>query len=384
MRSVLAAAVTIGAVLTPALADRGESTERAVSTAAQSPGKSAVARGRVVDDHGKPQEGVTVQLVAWPSVEELARQQPGEELPLRVLDTTVTDQSGSFEVGVDLDDIPLLSDATGVDVEVYVEGKQEPIGFSTAPGQLRNHLPPQALGDIKRNGPPPSTSAGGLIGSHRPAGQHSSPLGACTPLTTDLMSTSNLKTKLGEAHVSYLNAAASFTYTAGASSTLGYGVSVSGGLGTFSSGGTVTRSWSATITYPAVTTGQSRQFYTYFQYGKYRIKCYALHIGPADWWYQYEFRPIILWGGGGLTTISPRTSTKCTHFSAGMGSENSTTTAYTWSSGVASAGIIGINLSSRTGHSSSAKIRYKFNVGGQLCVIAGGSPSTAQIAVAKP
>ena len=91
-----------------------------------------------------------MQLIAWPPQDELQQQQPGEELPLHVLDTTVTDAAGVFEVGISADDAVLYAeaDSIGLDVELYIEGRSTPVGFTTTPGQLTGRLPPHTVPDI--------------------------------------------------------------------------------------------------------------------------------------------------------------------------------------------------------------------------------------------
>lgn len=386
MRPVPAIAVAVGAV---ALAIAGvtaiSSSSRPAVVEADTPPGLAIAAGRVVDDHGSPQAGVRVQLVAWPSVDQLAAQKVGETLPMRVVDVATTARDGSYRVGpASAAELTALRGSGTLDLEVYVDGIETPASFSVPAGVPSDRVPVQALDNIVRRGGAAGSPKGAVRTAHRPGVQWDHALGACTPISTTLLSTSIVPVKLGEAHVKNINARASFTYTSGASSSLGVGVSVSGTYGTFSSAGTVTRSWSTTIGFPNVTTGQSKSFGTSFQYGRYQVKCYALNIGPAEWWYQYEFRPIVLWGGTSMASVTPRDSSRCTQYLATATQSNETASAYTWTTGAQTAGFIGINLSSKTGHNAASKIVYTFGTTGWLCAVYGASPATAQVAVAKP
>ena len=198
------------------------------------------------------------------------------------------------------------------------------------------------------------------------------------------MSTSVVNTKLGEVHIGGINAVATFTYITGASSTLGAGFSISGSYGSFSSSGTVTRSWSAPNQFTPVSKSQSRSFYTNFQYGKYKTKCYRSDIGAHDYWYEYAFKPIQFWGGGSAVPVSPRTSSLCSYYTTNHVYGVDRVTAYEWSTGAATAGTIGVNLSSRTGHTSSSKISITMKQAGWVCAVAGATPGTATIPYVKP
>lgn len=170
---------------------------------------------------------------------------------------------------------------------------------------------------------------------------------------------------VGSIHIGPNGKSMKFTYTGSASSTLGVGVSTSGTYGTFSANGTVSRSRSNTTSYPWYTAPIHRHLDTQFSYGKFWVE-YADSMHGTG--HNYQVRSIRHEGGTrGRDTRRP-SATYCVPYNEpGSGGTKSTTNAKRWARGAKLEGAIGINLSSRTGYRTNAKIDYVFRTRGRLC-----------------
>lgn len=163
---------------------------------------------------------------------------------------------------------------------------------------------------------------------------------------------------------SYANAGSTtgtFTYSSGASSTIGVGYSATGNKGSYSQSGTSTASSNGSVSFGTRSGGYS--YATYFKFGKYGSYCYPVGSKKnIDSYYAYKVRPSSYAGGGTVNSSTTPSATKCTDFSGGgtVITRNSKS-ANTWSSGASLDAVIGINLSSKTGYTSTAKLSYKNN-----------------------
>jgi hypothetical protein len=109
--------------------------------------------------------------------------------------------------------------------------------------------------------------------------------------------------------------------------------------------------------------------YTYFNYDKYLVGC----TGSM----KYQVRATS-WVGGASTWVPPTapTANYCLSYAKGTTFTKDTTTAYNFSSGADLSGAIGIDLSARTGYSSSAKVKFVFGATRHLCGTNGYPGST--------
>ncbi len=151
---------------------------------------------------------------------------------------------------------------------------------------------------------------------------------------------------------------AKFTYTSTAESTLGVGTSVTGSSGSWSASGTLSKSSASTTTFAQTVGRKFTGYTTNFTYGKYDQLCHDLS-GGAEYHVNYFFQPIKHDGGGSPVTLATvPTATHCVDLGAGAAWSTTTATATTFSTGAAVSSVIGINLSSRTGYTTKAKITY--------------------------
>lgn len=89
-------------------------------------------------------------------------------------------------------------------------------------------------------------------------------------------------------------------------------------------------------------------------------------------------------GGTAVTSSTTPRATYCETYFAGSGFMKRTSTATTFSTGASTSGIIGINLSARTGYSTSAKITFSFTKDRALCGTNGHAVGTPGRLVVRP
>jgi hypothetical protein len=160
----------------------------------------------------------------------------------------------------------------------------------------------------------------------------------------------------------YMNA----VYNSGSSSTLGIGFSTSGTYGSYSQSGKTSKSSTATQTFQQKTGAHSWFFDSYFRYGKYVIYC--------DWGFgsyidHLEVRPTSYAGGTHYREVGGWTvqSKYCVPESIGASFTKNSTQAQEWSDGLDIDALIGIDLSTVTGYTSSTSVKFSFTANRRLC-----------------
>jgi len=173
---------------------------------------------------------------------------------------------------------------------------------------------------------------------------------------------------------------AKLTYASGSSSTLGVGFSSSGSVGSFTASGSTTVSSSATIGMSPISSVAGRYWKTQFVYSKFGYAC-----GGASTYSAYEVRATSFAGGAQNISVTAVPSVPyCTPMPANTTFTKSSTNASTFSGGAALAKDIGINLSARTGFTTTTKITYTFSAAHKLCGSAGYPGSSPGRLAAKP
>jgi hypothetical protein len=170
---------------------------------------------------------------------------------------------------------------------------------------------------------------------------------------------------------------ARLTYAAGSSSSLGIGYSGSASYGTFSQSGTASTSNTATIGFPALTGPGSVSYRTNFTYGLY----YGTGCSPRNIFY-YEARPTSFAGGATTSATSAPSFPYCTRYAAGSSYTKSSTSATTQTLGVSISGQLGVNLSSKTGYTTTTTISISFTSTKNLCGssgLPGSSPGRVSV-----
>jgi hypothetical protein len=360
---------------------------------------SLVTEGKVRTAAGKTAAGTQVALYAWPSNDVTDKMAIGDEVNLQQVSETTTSSTGSFALKIN--DLNILEPLAGTDRIINFE-----IVAGDEAGVVSFSLPRKLI----------TTSAGKTLvdATYDPTSSRPQPLSF---LTLDMvnrqvkdLTPTNTATKDPEAvevpgQTGFAKACGSmlignyglrwvtvgqhynntsqvwtdFLYMRSATSSLGVGVSYDGAkFGTFSSSGTVAKSSTLSIDYPAVGNYQSRYRDTQFKYGQYRIGCTS--SGGVPYTY-YQARPNGF--AGGATSYSPgrgpaKTAAFCTLYQAGSTVTVERSKAVTWNNGVEISAALGIDLSSVTGYSAGAQLRYTFNYGRELCGekdVPAGNPS---------
>lgn len=171
----------------------------------------------------------------------------------------------------------------------------------------------------------------------------------------------------------------SLTFTSGSTSSLGVGLSASGAYGTYESSGTVERVSTSTVTFAAGSGG--RLYQSYFSYGKYGQYCYPVGSSYDEGdIYVYKVRASSFAGGSAIVPqqLPVTLAVNCVPLASGSSFVKSATTASTFSAGAALSASIGINLSSRTGYTTTTKATFTNSSGSSrsLCGV-NGTPATA-------
>lgn len=180
------------------------------------------------------------------------------------------------------------------------------------------------------------------------------------------------KVLVGQRWITTSHVTSDFTYTAGASSSMSVGVSLTGAWGSYHQSGTHSRSSSSTIDFP-VSSGNRRDW-TNFRWGKYRVTCY---FEGSHYEYWFEARTTSFAGGSYGDSVAGPDANYCVHMEKGSRFSNTWSDAVTWSGGIDTSGLIGIDMNVNTGYATNAAASFSFGEGRDLCGLndyPGGTP----------
>ncbi len=313
--------------------------------------------GRLFASDGKALSGVHVVLYAWPSNDVLRVMRVGDSAALTPIAVATTNTAGRFDLTPSSASLSRASDKySNVNTElrmVFADGASALLSYSgmkstsTSPASEESWV--TSVGDIRLSH---------NIAGTRPARSLSLP-GAPSCSTVFKADLGDRGVWVGGHYSNKSSISHDLTYSRGATSTLGVGVSSSGAFGSYKASGTATASSTAEEGYPS-STGRQHD-YTNFDYGKYAVTCDGIPI-------SYTVR--VRYFSGGAWTYAPTsspTATYCVYQEKGSHFTISSTSAYSYASGADTSGAIGIDLSSQTGYSSTAKISFSFNSNSNLC-----------------
>lgn len=343
---------------------------------------------------GPPVSGAVVYLQAWPSQEVLADMQPGDPFDMRPIAKGITDETGRYVLRLDPRvDLAGLKTADGqVDVEVVsVSGHDWNVtttslgsAGSAASARLALALHGQ-VGTADAVESEPRVAAGRVPTADglEPVGHYN---GSC-PGGDGLKKRHNGRwVHVGDIHIAAGGKKMKFTYTDGSSSTLGVGISTTGAYNSWSASGSVnqktTDSSVTTVSWPWFASGGThRMLDTQFDYGKFCVEYYDSMHGTGHY---YKERSVKHQGGTRDRGSAKPTAKHCTQYrTPGSGGSKKETNAITWTDGAKLEGIIGIDLSARTGFRTSNKIRFEFPKPGRLCGTHGRPGDTPRRLVMK-
>lgn len=345
----------------------------------------AVATGNVELPSGEAVAGKPVLLMAWPSNDVTDRLVEGDRINMQPVARATTGSNGNFTLRIA--DNKNLREFAGKDGLVNFEiiasdgGEVSAHSFSrrlergpdaahgpvlTLPGYTH------AAGSSANAAAPEKVQMALTLGSH-PQG-NGAPGATATAQDAPVMKScsSQLQKNLGLKWVlvgqhystaSYV--ATDFVYTNGASSSLGVAISANGSYGSWSKSGSISKSTTGSEDYPALHGKSSAYRDTYFKYGRYYVTCYEGYPGVAS--HYYETRPTS-WAAGQRTRYpSAPAASKCVPQPKGSSFTKHTSQAVTWTNGADLSATIGIDLSTRTGYSGDAEVKFTFNRNRRLC-----------------
>jgi hypothetical protein len=393
---------------TPATSETHEGSQDTLAHVADSAQLSTpvVAEGRVSRSRGNA-AGATVYLAAWPNGDQLEAMGLGDPLRLVPVAKATVARDGSYALRMDpgIDVSHLWSEAGTLDVEVAALDAE---GFATysfslvpADGVAGNDAATIATAQVDPRTRRVTGAAmvdltlgeRGRLGAGQPKGRQdvasdetptvteydpagveeaeptfgiATSQGSCPGGAGQKATYRNQQVNVGEVHIQTTGKRMKFDYTGSASSTLGVGISSSGAYGSYSASGTVVRNRSMSTGFPEYTSSTTRRYLdTFFTYGKF---CVNVSGGGYNY-HKYEVRSTAHEGGtAGRDMSNAISATYCVPYrEAGSTGSKTTTAAKTWSNGAKVGGVIGIDLSTRTGYATDAKISFTFTSPGRLC-----------------
>lgn len=355
--------------------------------------------GALSDSAGKPLTGHRVSMYVWPAESELAKMSEGDSLAVASVGTATTRSDGSFALvegapdprtkapGV-YDVTVIAHDASGVvsTVETSME--------RTADRELKA-IPGLHGGPAAENAtvPRPAATAGPLASVSAPRAETnpavrltaagvphlqmrtSGHAPSASLRTTDTVSTmttqqdsgvdtmacsTGITRKLMSKHTNRLTAAGSihattnghrtrFLLSNGSSATLGTAVKYGS---SWSASGTVSRELQSETRWGERTGAVHRILQTRYTVGHYKVT--VGEYGACSTYYKKT--PIVHEGGAESSAGSNPTATYCRNYEKGGGMTLVKNKATNWTNGLSMASIIGFDVSSRSGYSTSEKL----------------------------
>ncbi|MCT9872091.1 hypothetical protein N7568_22200 [Paenarthrobacter aurescens] len=363
MRKILLPAATISALLLSTLV---------IMPSAQA-ADGVVSSGILRDSSGSPVgAGQEVSLLAWPRAETQKNSKTGEKLKLNVVASAVTDQNGRFSLNITDDQSVKIatSESGNVDFSVTSTGKNGESYWYSFDRKIASDSGGAVVArqESQKNQKPKSLDLAPLTAAGGPAtavqdGEATEGLALkaalnCTSAKMQTYSprwvTVGASFALGPSYYTSAN----FKMTAGASSTIGIGASPSGSFGSFTASGERTVGVSSENNYGNVNQGHKKIYQTQFVFAKYHVRCLT-NPTTGVWTDKYEVRPESHFGGTRTvdTSITPAKN-YCSEIAAESSITRTDNNAITWSVGAATQSDIGVNLSSKTGYSTSASLTY--------------------------
>lgn len=336
-----------------------------------------VVQGRLLAPDGR---GVTGQLslIAWPPNSVLEGLRVGDSVRLLPVGKVVAGADGSFALRID-PNVPMaevMSPDGAVQFELIAAGssgstrfffprKFAPVGSAMGWTSIDGETSGDDSGVLDVSLPlvgPPVSSAGPI--ALQPAADR-----ICVSY---LRATWNLiLDTIGEVYTGP-NTNGDLQYISGSSSTLGVGVSATGTYGSWSASGTNSASSTTTIDYPTQSVNRLTVFRTNFGWQKWETQCAGQSTFAAR---AFQFQG----GTSQYTAASAPSATYCTNYLDNSIFTKDSATAITFSNGAKIGVYIGLDLSTRTGFTTSTKIKFTFVNAGKLCGSNGYPPQAARV-----
>lgn len=352
-----------------------------------------VATGVVQDSRGRSFANVQVTLLAWPAGDVMSTLKPGDRVKLVPVAKATSDSRGRYKLRIkSLKDVRPMRAKNGlVNFEIVASARNGTTAVSSFSKKVAGVGEAEYLADPSATdtalAPVPESVDLQLSAEQslpgRPDGQATAASAVEKGCASVVMATyAPVWNLVGQIYIATSGATGSFTYSNGAISELGVGVSNNGNYGTWTSNGTSTQASNSTIIFPTVGANSYRLLDTQFQYSKFFVSCvYTPGTYVDSWW---EMRSTSWVGGTRTRTLTAAPSaTYCTTYAAGSAFIKDNTSSITWTNGVETGGLIGIGLSTKTGYSKQASVRYDFTANRSLCGTGGYPPNTPYQLVVK-
>lgn len=294
--------------------------------------------GRIISSNSAPVAGALVTISAWPSSETLTGIDEGERVPMIYLTSVKTGSDGVFSATVELStpDLVALRDRGELNFQAKsIDGTAVYLAeFTTsdkAPNLQRKKVLTKNIGNL--------TVAGRISQA-----KASRAVGGCG-YTYYLSDAGTAYATVGSSYVAATSGtvSAQYKFFAGASTTLGIGIDSGAG---FRAGGTNSVSSSINVTFPQNTTQSAKNHQISYMTAKYGIACSN----------TVELRAKYATGGARTVTAVLPTANFCVNLPPDTPIEISSSVASTNSVGFDTSGLISIDLSSRSGFTTSSSL----------------------------
>lgn len=178
--------------------------------------------------------------------------------------------------------------------------------------------------------------------------------GSCSSSKTSV--SHNVQTIVGSTFSQQAYVQGQVTFQASATSSLGVAETSSAKDTTFSQTATSLVSSNTEIPFATQSGVKGVAFQTGFEFDKFFVSCvYGGNPYPST---HYEVRSVGHDGGARYLPVTNKGFANCTYYYNGTPFRKSSTYARMWTGGVSSGGIVGFNLTSQTGFSSTATLQY--------------------------
>lgn len=350
-----------------------------------------LAEGKVIDSNGKPVADANIEVYAIPPTETLTKMREGDSFDLTLVGKGVSGKEGNYRISTDFEALAkvskLSSKTSPLNFTFLVSSPTEFIAYNATiefangsnSGIMTNLLPSSRV-SVTQNEKNNLVTEISFQTETRPSEKTDvQPAGA--PNNCSLTET------LGARDV-YVGQTSSTTsggfshrwiYSTGSSTTLGIGYSLTGSSGTWSQSGTSAISSSTTTSFPTSSSASSQLMVTKYTFGKFY--CFA-GVVPTKY---YQVYPTGHYGGATTLATTTPNANQCAPYQAGSSFSKTTSSAVTYTNGAQLSTIIGINLSAKTGFTSSAKYEASMTSSKRICgVVDGPSGSPSQLVVKAP
>ncbi|MFI5427735.1 hypothetical protein [Aeromicrobium sp. UC242_57] len=368
------------------------------ATAAPATAEAVLVAGNVADAAGEPAAGARVAVFAEPADSESLK--AGESAFMPLIGTATTDANGAYAVELP-DDFALNAHADPAGILTFTAVAQDGAHVQTADfqRQVDTAVPVSRLVAVdsakaydasrvraSKLAAVPESLSFDLTSKDTQVVQKtaSRATGDVSPMSTSVSVVKDYGSRwayVGQWASTTSAVKSKFYYSKSSSTSLGVAVSPTGKAGSFKAGASKSRSSSAEIGFPTRTGKTSVKFRSQFHYQKRQYLTCTAGWTCSD---NFKIEPISWRGGTSTLKRNLPSATKCTSYEKGSSFSKANTAAYEFNAGVSNSGMTVVELSARSGFTSTVKQTVSFTGAAKLCGRQGYPTGSPQVLIAKP